>query len=140
MFQLKYLHVLHSFNPRQKKGLKSLFCNSPHKEVKWTLMDKHTARSSSCFLQKNLDQPRFFSLILINFVYFFFSFKIINTPWMIKTVVFLHQNCRFLFIVKGFLFETWLWILNLFFPEIRPSLTTKLHKNENLYDEFRLNV
>ena len=27
-----------------------------------------------------------------------------------------------------------------FFPEIRPSLTTKLHKNENIYDEFRLNV
>ena len=48
---------------------------------------------------------------------------------------------RFLFIVKGFLFETWLRILNIFFfPEIRPSLTTKLHKNENIYDEFPLNV
>ena len=30
------------------------------------------------------------------------------------------------------------WIY--FFPEIRPSLTTKLHKNENIFDEFRLNV
>ena len=32
--------VLHSFDPR-KKNPKCLFCNSPHKELKWTLMDKY---------------------------------------------------------------------------------------------------